>query len=543
MMKDARRLSYLTFASLNAIFIIGHPALQLTNSGNSGSGFATAALQSLCVGLVITFVPGLPFSLILAKRATNRLVWAFGLSIVIFGFAVLCCHFMNGGVLTSVTVWNWVWLVANLGLMVGVLVPKPRRFVPSQSLRVPAIVLFLVVFLFYFWGATKVVPELDDHDLEVTGTGYGLLHRGKPLLLTDRNTVYFFAHPPLLHVQVAGAFLFFNRLEVLKQYFVLSELARKTSQPESRWALLSEIYRHFHRWPEKVSARTVNVVLASATVLILLIWSARLSRNTFLAFSLVIAYATNPEVFVRSSYGGYFAIDEFCCVLMLATAIIWQSKQTWGTASSAFLAGGLAALADHKLIVLPFTMAMVLACNPPLRMRRSDFVRHPICWGFAAGVVVFLGWGLSINVEAFWQDHVRTHLLDRVIHNNPLGYGGYPSVSGLWLEFLRHTGYLLLPMLAIAAIIGLRNPTTLSTICLSWFLLNGVVFSIVDWRMTKHLMPSLIVFPLVVSQAARGNTVLARCFVAAALLIICWNVWMIAGIVLDFRSFQPHPAW
>ncbi len=65
-----------------------------------------------------------------------------------------------------------------------------------------------------------------DQDLEVLATGFGLLTRFEPLLLTDRHGVYFFAHPPLLHFYVAGSFLFQGSLDELETYDEASRRVR-----------------------------------------------------------------------------------------------------------------------------------------------------------------------------------------------------------------------------------------------------------------------------------------------------------------------------
>jgi hypothetical protein len=86
--------------------------------------------------------------------------------------------------------------------------------------------LFLGAGLLYFVAATRIVPPQVDHDLEVQATGYGLVTRFEPLLLTDRDTIYYFAHPPLLHLWVGGSFLLQGELESLRFYDDVSQRAR-----------------------------------------------------------------------------------------------------------------------------------------------------------------------------------------------------------------------------------------------------------------------------------------------------------------------------
>jgi len=84
---------------------------------------------------------------------------------------------------------------------------------------------------------------------------------------------------------------------------------------------LISIYEHYARSPHKLATRTPSIFLASLTVALLGCWAAALSGQWWAGMLAALAYATSPEVFVRSSYGGYFAISNFALLLMLlATA-------------------------------------------------------------------------------------------------------------------------------------------------------------------------------------------------------------------------------
>ena len=171
-------------------------------------------------------------------------------------------------------------------------------------------------------------------------------------------------------------------------------------------------------------------------------------------------------------------------------------------------------------------------------------------------MVLFWMWGLSIDAAEFFRDHLQTHYLDRLTHHNPLGYGDYPSVAGLWKELWQHTGYVLLPLAAVTLILASLKDTTASAtasspeaeegfvrLWLIWTLLAAVVFSLVDWRQTKHLMPLMLVFHLVPARWA-GNRRRAVLLVAAAFaLLAAWNVWTLSTLVYDFHSFPITPDW
>ena len=197
---------------------------------------------------------------------------------------------------------------------------------------------------------------------------------------------------------------------------------------------------HYDHDPHALATRTPNIFFAALTVALLAAWVARVAGHWWLALLAAAVYATSPETFVRSSYGGYFAISQLALLEILLA--VETAKRANG-----FVAGGFAALACHKLVFLPATIAVWEAIRlPRLSIAASCLrpLRHPVVLGFAAGTLLYWGYGLSINAAAFWQDHVHSHFLDRIMHVDPFHYSGYPSPLGLWREFCEHTGYLLL---------------------------------------------------------------------------------------------------
>ena len=160
------------------------------------------------------------------------------------------------------------------------------------------------------------------------------------------------------------------------------------------------------------------------------------------------------------------------------------------------------------MLLLPFALSLFQVSRYFRRRRNSNGPRptvwHPALIGFLVGTGLFWIYGLSISPGAFWDDHLRTHLIDRIAHVNPLGYVGYPTRIGLWKEVWENTVYVLLPVGCIAfidcAIRGVpsgknRISTTTIRSWLVWVAVTAAVFTIVDWRMTKHL--SVLILPLV----------------------------------------------
>jgi hypothetical protein len=165
--------------------------------------------------------------------------------------------------------------------------------------------------------------------------------------------------------------------------------------------------------------------------------------------------------------------------------------------------------------------------------------------------VLFWSLGLVTAPGAFLQDHLYTHLLSRVTHENPLGYGGYPTVAGLWSELAAHSGYVLLPVALLAmgsdvlrsSSSALRQNAPDKALWLCWILLVAIVFSIIDWRQTKHLMPILL--PLFLGlvpdrHAPRWRTAVAVTTFAG---LIVWSAWPLSQLVENFNSFPMSPVW
>ncbi len=322
--------------------------------------------------------------------------------------------------------------------------------------------------------------------------------------------------------------------------------------------------------PGRLETRTPSIFLAALTVALMGGWTRLLSGHWGMGLLAAAAYATSPEVYVRSSYGGYFAISNFLVLCLLMAAASWdihrKDRRAWWTC---VVAGFLAGLANHKLVLLPLSLALAEI----LRLFRSraswKSLVHPALIGFAFGTAMFWIHGFLIDAAAFWKEHVRTHLVDRVIHINPLGYSGYPTIAQLWAEFCEHTGYALLPLglISLSPALSRRHaavdasatesaangtlteaayprliPTTLRAWAV-WMAVTALVFSLVDWRMTKHLSPLLV--PLFIAPAAwsasGGKARLLVLLTFGGLLV--WNLIVLKSVLGDFTALTITPAW
>ena len=73
--------------------------------------------------------------------------------------------------------------------------------------------------------------------------------------------------------------------------------------------------------------------------------------------------------------------------------------------------------------------------------------------------------------------------------------------------------------------------------------LLAIVFTAVDWRMTKHLTPLLLPLHLApVAWTPLGRT--PRVIVAAVFGgLLAWNLWTLTSIASDFSAIPITPAW
>ena len=646
--------------ALNVPFLICHPGRTLVE---------TPLVRSLAINVVLFLAPGLPLVCLMVGRGWLRrlhLLWVIVLSFAVF-VAVLVVSRIAGLPLQGSTIWNGTWIAANLAILLnvarrgtlgrrqrGTLGRRQRGTLcwgigPGDDGWKVGGPLVAVAYLVFFFGAARVVPPMQDHDLDIQSPAYSLLTRFTPEVVNDRGLLYYFAHPLLLNCYEGASFLYFGELDYLARFDAATDRVRRAESgvavepavsefcrfsptrlgrervphgdgrdetgttrhqlldveegnyrfdpPLGEWyrrggmeyelgklparefevQILYDDYRHE---PRRLQTRTPNIFLAALTVALLGAWIARRTGLWWLALLVSLTYATSPEVFVRSSYGGYFAISMFALLQILLAVERLTSDRSRAAWTGCLLAGLFAALANNKLVLLPaalvfWELARAEAGGVARRLARA--IGHPVVLGFALGTIAFWIYGLGISPADFWDDHVRFHLVNRIIHDNTFGHAGYPTVPGLWQEFWEHTGYVLLPLgiVALGALCCRQRGTLCWMKCVEdgptqkddvsvgwrgmpglwaiWFLLTAVAFSLIDWRQTKHLTPLLL--PLCVAPArwaVSGRTVPPAARDAVLILVgvlfvglLAWNLGMLATLVDRFEvsPIAPAPGW
>lgn len=456
-------------------------------------------------------------------------------------------------------------VLAVLAAGAGVAAAARRRPLPSTHAFLPA-ALGVVAFLLFAFAGLRVVPPLEDQDFEVQATANGLVRDLSPVCLTNRSRLHFFAHPPLLHLLSAATLTLAGELDdVRPAYDVARAELRRVPAERGAGAVLrafrdpprlpdryllwkKEVEPAFRADPALIGTRAPNFVLGAAAVLLVFGWCRRLGATAAGAALTAAAYATLPEVFVRSGYGGYYAITA---TTLLAGSWLAVDRPLIGRGAGA--AGALAALANHKTLLVG-----AAAAAARLLRRRGTVIALLI--GMAAGTAAFWIWGLALAPADFVGEHLLDHGVRRFAGGAVLARDGqpvYPSRLGVWLELGRHFGWVWCALAVAALARALRRgfgpgagPAAPAgddahlAVLAAWVVAVGVAFTLTDWRQTKHLcllVPAAAVLIGAMDARASGRWRLA---IRAALGVsVAWNVVWIVRLAADFGAMAVTPLW
>jgi hypothetical protein len=447
----------------------------------------------------------------------------------------------------------WTVVTGFAGVMQGGQFPKPH---PGTA------ALGLAVFVAAWISGTHVVPPLEDQDMEVQGTAYGLIHDLEPLSLTNRSTLYFFAHPPLLHFLNAPTILMAGQLEAVRAAYdaaraeraklpaslrsnSFERIARAFSNPPRTDRSLHwkrNVYPAFLKDPALLGTRAPNFILAAVLAMLLFRGLRTIGAGSGDAVLLLVAMFTLPEIFVRSGYGGYFAISAL--TFLIAAWVAVTSLE-----AGPGLAGFLAMITNQKSVIIG---AASFLWSP----RRSK----DLILGLIAGALAFAVYGLLIAPEDFVADHLLDHGLRRFAGAAAHAGGAapaYPSRAGLWLEFAQHFGWVWCLAAMAAGVTALwalllrrryREEATegeeLREIAVLWVLMGAIAFTATDWRQTKHLCKLVPAMTLLIGALLARSPRIARWSLRAAMVVsILWNARWLAKIAQDFSSLHMSTMW
>jgi hypothetical protein len=467
------------------------------------------------------------------------------------------------GVLTA-----WTFLVINVGLIVG---GRPGR--PDSGTRWGLLAAVAAAgFLVFSAAALHLVPPLEDHDMEVRGTAYGLAADFKPYFLTNREIYFPFAHPLLTHFHVAGSLAFTGEIDAtLPSYRSArrAEAAQAAGRPIPWMEWWRSDHEEFVNRPALAGTRATGVFLAALVLALLADLVTRLSGNAVVGTAAAGLYLSAPQTLVRSSYAGYFSATVFA---MLVAAMLFAPadgrrggrRAADGALGWLAAAGAFAALVDHKTVVLILGVAALAGLAALARLVGDGSLTRPGRWpgavdaravalgaGFTGGTLLWWGYAWIVDSAVFISDHWRMHIAHRILLNDiRLAHDSEryaPSILELWTEFAAHTGYLFLPV-ALAGIawwLAARAPDDRARVLAAWFVTGAVLFTLTDWRQTKHLMNQLAPLTAAAMVLAwtgagavktgvweKGGRAL-RAFAIAALLVA-----LLVNLITDVRLFS-----
>jgi hypothetical protein len=402
--------------------------------------------------------------------------------------------------------------------------------------------------------------------METQGTAYGLIHDFSPSMVTNRGTAYFFAHPMLLHFWVGASAFVSDDLDRLEYYYLASEKVRDADRAAMDEAFKDE-WARFTADPVLLPSRTPNIFLGVFVIFPMAYIVYGLSGSRRAALGACVLYATLPEVYVRSAYGGYMALANF---LTLSGAYFYLQdigqlpaldgspasgrRPRWLAAVSAFLGGWT----DQKTLLLPagaglHALGLLLlpgaGARPVPTRRQVTAAAATVLGAFLLGWATFIVYGLLTARGPFLADHLKEHVVDRLtmrtVHVTTLWHGAkYPSILGLWEQFSQHAGWIIAAAMFWALAWAAPRIRRAEGVFFWWVLVGGIGFSLVDWRITKHLaqlLPAMVVLTGVWWASREGRT---RAITGALLVLaIAWNIWRVAQLMNDFSYLAPTPLW
>jgi hypothetical protein len=390
-----------------------------------------------------------------------------------------------------------------------------------------------------------VVPALEDQDMEVQSTAYALATRQTPLALTNRGTPFFFAHPPLLHLWQAASFALAGRLDRVRYYADAGVQARgrpfqepPAGQPlaaRPHYAEWKELLRRFLVEPQLWPTRQVNVLLAALAIGLCAQLATLISGSPALGLALAAVGLTLPEYLVRGAYGGYFASTTLLTLVLLAG--LEARDRAGGLAAGS----ALAFLSDQKGLLVPVAWAAAAPADTSVRRRLLPL------FGALLAVTAYVLYGLTIDRDSFVYDFLKEHVARRLVPDDVrLAHDAslwYPSIPELWREFTARYGAVFLLLAAAASARGFKSPRPAVRAAAASVLLGATVFSLTDWRQTKHL--SLLVAPALLTLAdLPPRTAAGRRVALCVCLLLCalnlWTVWPLLG---DFTALRPSTTW
>jgi len=519
---------------------------------------------SMIINLMMFFLPGICWISFFNNKIVDIVSYLFLVICISLATMISGCMFFY---ITKITLCSVNMLVFLLLLSnVGIFLSKPFLEVPQVTFNkirlvnkmrlVELLLLSILLYTVLSGSALRIVPPLEDHDSETQGTAYGLMHKLEPYMVTNRYAVYFFAHPLLLHFYIGNSFLLLDELDEVSYYYDSALEGEKTVDKTNERELLDKIWKrdfqNFVANPHLLATRMSNLFFCVLIFYVLFLFLYSSTESYLLSLSGPVLYFTFPEVFVRSSYGSYMAIENFS-FLMIAYLFFFKDRLEFNKKynNTLFLMCGIfGGLASQKVLIAVFAMGILdFNCHDGNfweKIRAS--LKNRIVQGVILGTILFWGYGFLVDSKVFIEDYLKQHMvyrfrLDdvRFTFSNKIWY---PSIVDLWKEFNGHLGFPFLFVALPLTVYTLFHIKRRESFFGLWFVAGAVLFSITDWRQTKHLM--LIILPLIIAMIfhiSKSRRWVKIAYTGMILFLVYNNISVILKIAGDFSTISPTPIW
>ena len=549
-----KNLKLLIFCNL--IFLIYYLHYYIHFIPNSG--------LSIVISLMAFIIPGYCWALFF-KNKINDLIFLTFLTVCISSLILIsgCIFFYISGIsISSIKMLVFLFLVSNTGIFFS----KRTENLLNQKSKSKYLILVLFfsifVYLILYMGATRFIPPLEDHDMETQGTAYGIIHYLKPHMVTNRGTVYFFAHPLMLHLYIGYTSLFLDQLDDLSYYYQSAISAEKELEEKNSKEMLFKNWRsdlkRFFGDPHLLATRMPNIFFSCLSSIVLFYLLYPITKSFILSVTGPIIFFSIPEIFVRSSYGGYMAVTIF--FLLIMTYLYMHNNVNENQRKLfdilLFLSGLFGAFTNQKTVIFAMAVALMRIFNEKgnIFTKLTSPLSDKIIQGFFLGTMIFWLYGLWVNPRAFYEDQITYHLAQRFslddiqltssqILNHSKKFA-YPSITEVWKEFSNHLGFPFLLIATPLTIYSLSRIKEKKAVLGLWFCVGGILFSLTDWRQTKHLM--LIIPPLIISTlifVSKTKLWMRLIFLIIFVFLIYNNIQIIIKLTKDFTTVSPTPIW
>ncbi len=391
-------------------------------------------------------------------------------------------------------------------------------------------------------------------DLQGQAAGYGVVKHLRPYFYQERTSIYEFSLSPLGYSFLGNVYTLTGRLESLRPYYDLAVLTQQMKKiPEqTRQKILAPIpveYPYFEHNPFLAESRAGSCCIAAGLIIIFGLILYKSTNDRVLTILGTVLFLTFPEMLVRLTYGPIGMYYGLCFLT------IWEA--TWhrnGYPSTkyefigAMIVGLFLYILYHKGIFFPLALLIREVILFVKEGRKKEEIKYivfePFFIGFGMGMVIHYTYGLALDPGGFIQDHAIMHFLGRYYFGTEAA-PGYLSLTGLWVEYYRFLGPPFLPIALVAAAYFLiKNPENKESLWSFWFFTGAVLFSLVDWKCTRHL--AMLTAPLTVATiifTSRFKSPWRLAFIIVFCWVIGYNSWTIYQMTQDFSYITPTPMW